>query len=887
MDDAVTLPYPGLRPFTKNESRIFFGRRRQCIQLLENLETQYFIAVTGQSGSGKSSLVKAGVIPLLERGSMPRDGRQWFTVETNPGEDPFGNLANALYKTFVTDHALFDLTTGDIQSVVETGPLGILALLEQRSCIRVKTAGDQGPRKNLLLLIDQFEEIFSYCEKHGFDTADCFISLLLETARQQKFAIFIILTMRSDFLGKCCFFEGLPEAVSKGQFLVPKLNQDDLRAAIIGPQRYFGFSVHPDLITKLLNDYAAMEADFQRTQDLLPLMQHVLMRLYHFAQPDHDGRRELTVDLYHSRKIQGLSKALNLHADDVYENLPTRDHKKVAQILFRRLTGKTAENSYVRSRAGISEIIRLCFQSRSKTFFKSMDEADIAQMVQKVADTFRNEDNCFLYPFLEKVKTLGAADEVNITHESLIRCWDKCRQWADMEAREADLFREIQIRGERAQQGEPYAVEKALERYEAWRKDAFHSAAWAQRYCKPSETCGQQFDLAVNFVRESRSRKIQKRIDKYVVVVAICWIVFALLIPPGATMISNIYREKGNTAVNDIHDSRDLINYQNAGIDDETARKAYAKALIVCDKALKDYEKALWWRNIYDEPDAKLAIIRSIGTIHSLKREHRHAIAFYQKKKLPLNHQYNDNSKQIQPSKINELILEEYRKYTMEILDSGTKNSDGTNDINKIDKIFEVIQELKDFQSIYETENSGTSEDDEPTKQGKACINFLLGLAHQEIKEREEAKGFYDQALKKQVQTETFEFLAQVYFNRGMLFIEDVNYNAAKEQFIIATSMQPGKEDYIMMAAANALYESKQFNEAVNYYKKIREDKNRPEKYGIYAGKCIGMAFCYKHMGNSEKAEIYLQRFREYARESGEKNTGKRINQKVKEFNEI
>ncbi len=868
MDNAATQPYPGLRPFTKKESRTFFGRWHQCMQLLENLENQYFIAVTGQSGCGKSSLVKAGVIPLLEIGTMPRDGRQWFTVETSPGENPFGNIASALYKTFVTDHKVFELSPETIQATVETGPLGILALLEQWSCIRVKAAAEQGSRKNLLLLIDQFEEIFTHCEKHGFDTADRFISLLLETARQQKFAIFIILTMRSDFLGKCSFFEGLPEAVSRGQFLVPRLNQDDLRAAIIGPQICFQFSIHPDLITQLLNDYAIMEVDFnfKRTQDLLPLMQHVLMRLYHFAQPDQDGRRELTVDLYRSCQIKDLSKALNLHADDVYDNLPTRNHKKAAQILFRRLTLKTQGNSYVRSRATVNEITRLCFHSRSETFFTTMDEADTAQTVKEVADKFRSQANCFLYPFLEKVKTLSGTDDLNISHESLIRCWDKCRQWADMEAKEADLFREVQKRGERAMHGEPYAIGKALKRYEVWLNDAYHSAAWAQRYCKSSETCRQQYDLAVNFVRKSRTWKTQKRIDKYVLVVAICWIIFASLIPAGAYFISNKHYECGNTAFDG---------------------KKY-------HKALKEYKKALWWRNIYGQPNAKMEIIRSIGITYSKEENYRKAIDFYfeQKKKLELSQQPNKKSKPTWPSEINELILDEYRKYTMELLDLVKNEIGEENDNSKIGNINKVIQELEVFQTIYENKKFNISEYDERTKQGKACIEFLLGLAHQKINNREKANFFYEEAEKKQLQTGTLEFLAQAYFNWGKLLIEEKIYDAAADRLIIATSMQPVNNDnnYILadiLKAANALYESKHLYEATRLYNKIKEDENRLDKYGFYAGKCIGMAFCYKQMGNSGKAEIYLERFKKYAKKSGEENINFRINEKVKKFNEI
>ena len=311
MNKQLKYPYPGLRAFTKEESKIFFGRRAQCVQLLGTLDEHYFVAVTGQSGSGKSSLVKAGVIPFLERGGMPQGGRDWFCIEVTPGNNPFKNLADAFHEKFVSDFNILDADPDTIQSILESGPLGILELLGKKSCLRVKKSKSQSERRNLLLLIDQFEEIFALCEKQGFKTADKFVSLLLETAYQSKFSIFVILTMRSDFLGQCALFEGLPEAVSKGQFLVPKLNLNQLQSAIIGPQKYFNFKIDPKLIQTILNDYSSLEANIRRKQDQLPLMQHLLMRLYHFAGLEEikpEKQQGLLSKLHQKIKLFGKNK---------------------------------------------------------------------------------------------------------------------------------------------------------------------------------------------------------------------------------------------------------------------------------------------------------------------------------------------------------------------------------------------------------------------------------------------------------------------------------------------------------------------------------------------------------------------------------------------------
>ncbi len=863
MDNKIYFPYPGLRPFKKKESKIFFGRRDQCIQLLKNLESLYFIAVTGQSGSGKSSLLKAGVIPLLKRGTMPREGKKWYTVDMTPGEDPFGNLAAALYRTFVKKSKIIKLSSNAIQSILETGPRGIVELIGRQPCIRVKNTEEQGDRKNLLLLIDQFEELFTLCQKQGFDIADRFVSLLLETAAQQKFSIFVVLTMRSDFLGHCSFFEGLPERVSRGQFLVPKLNREQIRLAIIGPRRQFDFNIQPDLMTKMLNDFASIDASFERKQDQLPLMQHVLMRMYHFIATKQEHQRELTLDLYNSDEIQGISKALNLHANDVYETLETDEKKKIAEIIFRRLTLKTPENDYVRDRATIENLTQLCIESRSNNILQNTKTDQIEMLVKEVADEFRKPENCFIYPSPDKQRILDSDSTLNITHESLIRCWNKCRQWADKEAKEAELFQEIHKRAQGSQKGDPYAAGNLLKRYLIWCNEPYHSKVWAERYyTKPAakhQDMGQQkyiefpkilinlitksvnwrgnnkknatqFEGATNFIKKSQRIRFFKRFFFISVIIISVYFGGQWTMNSGSASIRNYYIKQGDI----LFDKQNYI------------------------KAIENYKVTLMYS---ENQNAKLEVLKLIGTAFTKNGQHKDAILYYREKLGDLDTKKNE---------INKLILNVYKDCITHKMESAQTSTDA---------LKKIIDELETTFSDY-ARAFVQKEGEDPNEEIKlrCSIHTHLARAYQRINDFEKAHANYEKAA--MAQESLLEERVQLYNEWAMLLVAKNDFQKAVDRFMQARSLQP-ENDQNLIPAANALYESKRYDDAIQLYNRAKElNKQNP---GVYSG----LAFCYKKKKDIKAADQHIDKFRAYAEQSGGKNAKERIQKKMKEYDAL
>jgi hypothetical protein len=336
---GAASPYPGLRPFRDSETEIFFGREEQTDQLLEKLQSAHFIAVVGPSGCGKSSLVRAGLIAALETGFLSDGGAAWRVAEMRPGDQPLSRLADALVAPSALGpelgHEASD--TALVRAMLRRGPLGLIEIVRE-ACLPAN--------QNLLLLVDQFEEIFRFRAQGSTDDADAFVALLLASSAQREVPIYVVITMRSDFLGDCALFTGLPEAINDSQYLTPRLSREQIRAAIAGPARVFGGDVEPALVNRLLNEIGP-------EPDHLPLLQHALMRMWTHAQgrdgadPSQPGeagqapgasRLWITVEDYAA--VGQLSEALSKHANEVFFSLSAAQ-QKVAQALFRRLTKRT------------------------------------------------------------------------------------------------------------------------------------------------------------------------------------------------------------------------------------------------------------------------------------------------------------------------------------------------------------------------------------------------------------------------------------------------------------------------------------------------------------------------------------------------------------------
>jgi hypothetical protein len=240
MDCATTVrpaaPFPGLRPFQRQEASLLFGRSREVAELRTALlGERRFLAVVGTSGCGKSSLVEAGLLPRLLGEQMP-GGRLWRVISLRPLGAPVAQLAASL------------ATFAQAEQPDSFGRLHASMLDSRfRATLRRTTSGLVGaareiltdPATPVLVVVDQFEELFRYEPDETDeelplfrDEAQAFANLLLEAARATEVNIYVLITMRSDFFGECGRYRGLAEAVSGSQFLVPRMVREQLQEAI-------------------------------------------------------------------------------------------------------------------------------------------------------------------------------------------------------------------------------------------------------------------------------------------------------------------------------------------------------------------------------------------------------------------------------------------------------------------------------------------------------------------------------------------------------------------------------------------------------------------------------------------------------------------------------
>ena len=473
MSAALHNPFPGLRPFEAHETHLFFGRDGQCSDIVARLDKRRFVGVVGTSGSGKSSLVRAGLLPMLEGGFMASAGSFWRFAVMRPGVDAIHSLAEALADPAVLGGDSVDpaLRTPLLEAVMRRSAMGVVDAYKQARL---------APNENLLIVADQFEELFRFSQPQrpgdATDTAAAFVNLLLEAARQRSLPIYVVLTMRSDFLGDCARFRDLPEMLNDGQYLIPRLTRDSKRATIEGPIAVSGATIAPRLTQRLLNDAGD-------DPDALPVMQHALMRTW--DQWMAAGHPDQPMDLEHYQAIGGMAEGLSQHAGQAYDSLAaTPGAQAAARSLFRGLCERGADYRETRRPATMAQLCNVA-------------GTEMGLMTQ-VVDAFRRDGRTFIVPGWPR--PLRPETMLDISHESLIRQWQMLRDWVQGEARSAALYQRLRQTAQLWPQNAALWRNPDLDRALLWEREEAPTAAWAARYGTLEE-----FARAQEFLRASEA----------------------------------------------------------------------------------------------------------------------------------------------------------------------------------------------------------------------------------------------------------------------------------------------------------------------------------------------------------------------------------------------
>lgn len=382
--DDIPCPFRGLEVFDEEHADYYFGREALTQHLVERLRDDRFLAVIGPSGSGKSSLVRAGLVPQVRKGALPGSA-SWPVVIIRPGPHPIEALA-ARFATGV-DGGLNPIAANDrVLAQLGTGERALHVLVQL-----ALASGAADPR--LLIVIDQFEELFTLCRDDNERAR--FVEMLLYASSVAGGQTIVVLAMRADFVGRCGALPGLAARLAERLLLVPPLEPDELRRAIELPAARVGLEFEKGLVDTILEDLGHEPGS-------LPLLQHTLLELF-------EGRRGrwLTVDRY--RAIGRVRGAIAQRAEIVFARF-TQSQQVAARRILLRLTQPGEGTEDTRRRAPVSELRPV-----------SGGSDDVETVIRELADarlliTGREDDG---------------GEVVDVAHEALIRGWPRLKRWID------------------------------------------------------------------------------------------------------------------------------------------------------------------------------------------------------------------------------------------------------------------------------------------------------------------------------------------------------------------------------------------------------------------------------------------------------------------------
>jgi WD40 repeat protein/serine/threonine protein kinase/two-component SAPR family response regulator/energy-coupling factor transporter ATP-binding protein EcfA2 len=393
----VYNPYKGLRAFQEADAADFFGRETLVQQLLDRLEApsngrqSRFLALVGPSGSGKSSVIKAGLIPALRQGALPGTDK-WFIAEMVPGSRPFEEL----------ELALWSIAVEPPPNLVEPMKRDTGGLLRTLRRILPATPGAQ-----LLLIIDQFEELFTLVEDQELRTF--FLDSLLTAIRAPLSPLRLVVTLRADFYDRPLAMQVWGEILKENTEIVLPLNPSELTWAVREPARRMGVSLEEGLAS-------AIVADVSDQPGALPLLQYAMTELFEQREGD-------TITHAAYQGIGGVQGALGQRAENLYGELD-QDEQQAARQLFLRLVtlGEGVEDTRRRTLRTELEALYIHGQPDGATSDSPTDNAP--SPISPVIDLFGQHR---LLSFDRD--PLTRSPTVEVAHEALLREWPRLRDW--------------------------------------------------------------------------------------------------------------------------------------------------------------------------------------------------------------------------------------------------------------------------------------------------------------------------------------------------------------------------------------------------------------------------------------------------------------------------
>jgi len=616
-DEYNICPYTGLRSFTEEESIYFKGRDGHIQQATAQLEKNKFLMLTGASGDGKSSLVYAGIIPNARAGFLKATYSNWQIADFRPERSPFLNLCSNIAKSLhiesvATVEAELQHGFSALVDLYKSSPLYI-----DKSSAEFKNASEEEQKTlqrssaNLLILVDQFEEYFTNPENYvngvPSNKATLTMNLLLETARialEDDIPIYVVFTMRSDFIGQCAAFRELPKYIGFSQFFVPRLNRKLLQEVIEEPSELSGNKITRRLTERIIHD-------IDDGIDQLPILQHALnqiwkaadngkeeMDLLHYAMvggldpkelPDEDLSKfykwfgELPKQIQNCFHDRTLHNVLDTHANKIYESAAAYLKEKTGQIVSKEIAHEVIKVAFT-SLTKIDQSREVRNRMTLEEIRDILNNPEVSlDVIAGILNLFREPGNTFIRPFIlddPATHNLESGSVLDITHESLIRNWNMLGTWTKEEYDKFTVFKDFKQQVDRwldhGRSGGFLLPIGSLTFFENWYKEVRINKHWVNRYNeqvtdtpKNLEESNKIVDDCVEFLTKSaRNHLITRAVLKFGPG-KIAAVISVILLLSLSSFYYYDYRKRSNDYVLGLlqRDALPLLNGDKAGYD--------------------------------------------------------------------------------------------------------------------------------------------------------------------------------------------------------------------------------------------------------------------------------------------------------------------------------
>ena len=417
-------PYKGLQSYTEDDALYFFGREKKTAIIFDRLNLSHtyahsqsdnFLAIIGASGSGKSSLVRAGLVAAIERKrpapakvDLPAGCEKWPVHILTPTDDPLESLISS----FAKKDSVYSLKKEWYQ--------------DHRSLhLQAKNLLSDPNQERLLLVVDQFEELFTLCQNEK--TRSAFIGNLVEAVRAKPSCVIVVITLRADFYHLCAPYEQLCELLAKRQEFIGGMTEDELHQVIEQPATQGKWELEPGLIERILDDVG-------REPGILPLLSHVL----HETWRRRNGRQ---LTLWGYEDTGGVQEAISATADKVYDRL-SPEQQKIARYILLRLTAPGSGDLPNDTRRPVP-LEELLAHSDPELVQNVLDILAQGRLVTMTADAPAENTNADSRDTTVTSKPSYQQRHVEIAHEALIRYWKQFQEWLETHRKDLQFQRRL------------------------------------------------------------------------------------------------------------------------------------------------------------------------------------------------------------------------------------------------------------------------------------------------------------------------------------------------------------------------------------------------------------------------------------------------------------